>query len=240
MSKEQSKPELGKKFEAAFNEGLRELRKQFPSDNELAKHTGISQPTISKMLLGTQEPRLTAVSRILDSAGAEVIFPWSKRNETRRIAMEGFSGKAEDWRAVSRFEVKDGKVLMLEEGGVVLPLSTLMGLSPALSLGVFRMPGDVQFGPGAPHTGDDVLVDFSKKVVPGERSAYLAISPDGTLACAHTGVVVASSGNRDDGRNMLIFATGKEVRAILLNEDGSGADDFIIGKIVYVMGAMRI
>lgn len=240
MSSEQDKPELGKKFEAAFNEGLRELRKQFPSDNELAKHTGISQPTISKMLLGNQEPRLTAVSKILDKAGAEIVFPWSKRNETRRIAVEGFSGKAEEWKAVNRFVVEDGKVKMLEETGAVLPLGTLKFLSPSLSLGVFGIPRGMQSRFPSLKECDDVLVDFSSKLALGENNLYLAIAPNGKISCAQVGRVFDSTTDADDTRYALIFSYSEGVMAELITLHKPDAGGLLIGKIVYVMGTMRL
>ena len=235
MSSEQDKPELGKKFEAAFNEGLRELRKQFPSDNELAKHTGISQPTISKMLLGNQEPRLTAVSKILDKAGAEIVFPWSKRNETRRIAVEGFSGKAEEWKAVNRFVVEDGKVCMLEEIGAILPLAMLEELSPTLSLGVFSMPENASVDALLLHPNNSLLIDFSGKLDPEESAMFLVNLPDQGTVCAQ------ASMNKHTCRRMLIYTakTTWSPWAFVEEQDDMNLDDLVIGKIVYAMGAIK-
>ncbi len=226
----ENKPELGKKFKDSFYEGLYRLRADYRSDNELAGFVGISQPTISKMALKNQEPRLDAVARILDLVDAEVVFPWSKRNETRRLAIDG-RVEAGEFRAVDRYLVRGDKLERSEEVGAVLAAELLQRLAPTLSVGMVNTRELQVCTPLLDH-GDDLLLDFTAEPEPDASGIYL-LRAGGVLECARVSVAEQA------GALCLVVEQGNGApRLLTQGQDFAKLADVILGKAVYRLAAL--
>lgn len=214
--------------------GVHRLREQYDSDSALARATNISQPTINKILSGKQEPRLDAVGKLMDAAGAKVTFPWEVRDETRKISLVGSDARAEMYRAVDRYTLGQMSVpCPVEEPGAVLPLAKLRELSSTLSLGVITVPeGMLDMAPVA-CPGDDVVVDFHARPEEGEAEpgVYLVRLPDGSAVCKK----VASEGR---AYHLYDISGRSKPLSLIEGRDCDKIENTIIGKVVYVMGGM--
>jgi hypothetical protein len=222
-------------FQERIMEGLRRLSKEYKSESAMSRWMGLSQPTVNKVLDGKQIPRLDSLGKIMDKAGARVVFPWEKENLTRRISLAG-KIHAPEYRVVDRFDFdREGTVFQVEGGGLVLTEAKLKELSTTLSLGVFMILSAMRDMMPEICPGDDVLVDFAQR--PGEEEegdkvgAYLVRFRDGSVRCKKVA--------REAGTYLVYDISGRTKPTVLM-EGGfyKKIEDAIIGKIVYVIRGM--
>ena len=172
-------------FRTAVLEGVRRYRALFTTESALAEHVGVTQTWVSKVVSkGTQDPRLEQVGKVMDAIGATVSFPWSPKNDTKKISLSGSNVSAQDFRAVNRFDVHEGAVRMSDEAVAILPTVTLETLSPSLSLGGFVLVPDMRM-PKPFATGDSVIIDFTTKPSEGmDGSLHMVRLLDGSVCIA--------------------------------------------------------
>ena len=212
--------------------GIKRLRDQYGSDSALSRASGISQPSINKILSDKQVPRLDAVSVFMDMIDARLVFPWDKENLTRKISIAGKGGDHQ-YREVIRYAFTDDAIAATDETGMVLPEEMLKGFSETLTIGVLTLQDTMRGMMPMLAPGDDVLVDFTQKPVPGENApgVYFVRMPDKTVVCKKVSM---------EGRSYHAYDLDHRAAPLSLVEgrDYDNIEDAIIGKIVFMMGGM--
>lgn len=216
---------------------------------ELASKAGVSQSAISRLLNDQGSMRADSLAKLLDYAGAKLVFPDQQKDTTREICwvnakLVGVENNAPPPQAENYFAVPLAKGAVAAGPGLV-PEDEVKGW-----LLVYRYQKAVQYrtnlvaveiGQGqesmAPtlHPEDIVLVDKDVRSPEPEGSIFLVRDPDGDVTIKRVTVE-----RRKPGETWLAFSSDNpDKRAYLprfysLEEDyGGDITKVIVGRVVW-------